>query len=196
MSQISAKDGFYKSALHAIASEQSTPAKIEIKKQNTVQESQVPRKSQTRMLSVDTGMRGMIRRQITTNTFLEQSMSRKQRNADAAASIRSGLLGLPAIEEQQNSLASPSGNLSFTNYSPTKFIKESLRLHGNLQKSNKNSPRGNAYDEFVEQNYRQNLQRAAYVGEYSESQASRSYTKKMKEIKGRSQRHANDSDLD
>ena len=82
-------------------------------------------------------------------------------------------------------------------YSPTRLIKESLRLHGHLNRDFDTSVRGNAYDDFCESNYRKNLRQAAYYGDYNEaSSRSHSYSKKMRMIKERSERHIDDEDLD
>lgn len=84
-------------------------------------------------------------------------------------------------------------------YSPTRLIKESLRLHGHLNRDLENSLNGgkNAYEDFCESNYRTNLRKAAYYGDYNEaSSRSHSYSKKMRRIKERSERHGDADDLD
>ena len=92
-------------------------------------------------------------------------------------------------------------------YSPSRLIKESLRLHGQLiRKSGAPlSPRiGNpaAYEEFVENNYRQNLRQAALalqgdiMGRSSASQRSNSYLASMHSLKQRSIRHSKLDDFE
>ena len=108
-----------------------------------------------------------------------------------------GTAGLPAINEHYDELPLP--------YSPTRLIKESLRLHGRLNKdldslsSKDGRPKMNneAYDAFCESNYRANLRKAAYYGDYNEaSSRSNSYSKKLRRIKERTQRHGDFDDLD
>jgi len=110
-----------------------------------------------RVLSVDTGIKGMLRRQVTTNAFLEQSHARKRQDANALIQQK----GLPSINEIQKPKM-PSGEQSPAIYSPTKYLKESLRHHGGMLKSttNRNSyyagGSGDLYEDFIEQNYREN----------------------------------------
>lgn len=55
----------------------------------------------------------------------------------------------------------------------------------------------NAYDDFCESNYRKNLRKAAYYGDFNEaSSRSHSYSKKMRLIKERSLRHSDTIDLE
>ena len=60
------------------------------------------------------------------------------------------LAGLPSITEQQI-------HDDVSHYSPTRYLKESLRLHGKLMRSSINGSRlggnGDLYEEFVQQNF-------------------------------------------
>ena len=113
------------------------------------------------MLSVDTGIRGIIRREASTKHFAEQSAERRSKRTktiggtatpsmnnskqtSGANSPRNG--GLPAITEGQF----PD---DVSTYSPTRYLKESLRLHGKLMRSSMQGSRlggnGDLYEEFV-----------------------------------------------
>ena len=77
------------------------------------------------MLSVDTGnIRGMIRQQQTVKNFIESAQERLFKRGIT----KEGDSALPAINELQNDT-----DLQLP-YSPTRLIKESLRLHGRLNK--------------------------------------------------------------
>ena len=80
-------------------------------------------------------------------------------------------------------------------------MKESLRLHGQLTKDQQErlaqqakNIGSNAYEDFVESNYRQNLRQAASFGDYNDRSSS-SYSKTMRRIYERSQRHQDAQDL-
>jgi len=61
----------------------------------------------------------------------------------------------------------------------------------------RNQGGGGAYEDFCESNYRRNLRQAAYYGDYNEaSSRSNSYSKKMRLIKERTNRHGDMEDLD
>jgi len=92
-------------------------------------------------------------------------------------------------------------------YSPSRLIKESLRLHGQLirTKGAPPSPRLGkpaAYEEFVENNYLQNLRQAAIalhgdmLARSSASQRSNSYLASMNSMLQRSIRHSKLDDLE
>ena len=107
------------------------------------------------MLSVDTGIRGMLRREANAKSFLEQSNDRrgKRKNKKGAQSPQAS--ALPAISEQDQQALDEADKT--TQYSPTKYLKESLRLHGKLMRSSIHGSRlggnGDLYEEFVQANY-------------------------------------------
>ena len=108
------------------------------------------------MLSVDTGIRSMLRREANAKSFLEQSNERRsKRKPKNGAQSPQATSGLPAISEQDQQALDDADKT--TQYSPTKYLKESLRLHGKLMRSSIHGSRlggnGDLYEEFVQANY-------------------------------------------
>ena len=164
------------------------------------------RKRNQQILSVDTGIRSMLRREATTKSFALQSkerrIQRRLKNNDSDTFSKGGCSpfhqqsgALPAINEQIKMIESNAC------YSPTGLIKESLRLHGKLDRRSQMSGsnlggRGDAYEDFVEQNYRHMQKKAVNRGTYHDlSQSSLSYSKRMNMMNDRAQRHGNQGDF-